>query len=329
VKRIALLILLLAASAGLAQTPATQPTSTTSPAATQPAEDPATGRITPGQAIVLGIVEGLTEYLPVSSTGHLILTSQALGLQSFTGRPGPLGPEITKNPAIDAFEVVIQLGAILAVVGLYRKHVSSMCFGLIGRDRDGLRLVSLLLVAVAPAVVVGLALHDWIVEHLFGPFPVAAALAVGGAAMIVIERSLGKTRIHTAGVNRLADIRYSQALIIGLAQCIAMWPGTSRSMVTILAALLVGINLVRAAEFSFLLALPTLGGATILAAAKDWHDLMHVAGPGVLLLGVLVSGIAAALAVKGFVAWLTRHGMLPFGIYRIALGGAVLVWFLW
>ena len=331
VTRVVLLAcLLLASSVALTESPASAPASQpASAAASQPAAQPAAAqRIDWHEAIVLGIVEGLTEYLPVSSTGHLILTSQAIGLQSFSSRPGLLGPEIDKNHAIDAFEVVIQIGAILAVVGLYRKQVASMCLGLVGRDREGLRLVTLLLVAVAPAVVLGLALHDWITEHLFGPYPVAAALAVGGAVMIVVERRLGKARIHTGGVNRLADIQYWQALVIGLAQCLAMWPGTSRSMVTILAAVLVGINLVKAAEFSFLLALPTLGGATLVAAAKDWDDLMHAAGPASLILGVVISGIAAALAVKGFVAWLTRHGMVPFGIYRILLAGAVAAWFL-
>jgi len=274
-------------------------------------------------AAIFGVVEGITEYLPVSSTGHLILTGQWLGLSRLSGESGPLGPKIEKDPALDAFEIVIQLGAILAVLGLYRRRVGQMCLGLAGRSSDGLRLLGLLLVAFLPAAVVGLVLHKPIKEFLFNPGAVAIALFTGGVAMIVIERVV--RRRGPAAVKNIDGMLWRQALIIGLAQCIAMWPGTSRSMITIVAGLLVGLDILAAAEFSFLLALPTLGAATVYEGLKSWSVLMSSAGLDGLLIGLVVSGIVAALAVKGLVKWLTGHGLLPFGIYRILLALIILL----
>ncbi len=320
-------------------------------------------KIGPGKATVLGIVEGLTEYLPVSSTGHLILTSYWMGLSKETDQPGAFGGHrIDSSPAVDAFEIVIQLGAILAVLGLYRKRVGQMVHGLAGKSSDGLRLAMLLFVAFLPAAVVGLALHKKIEEHLFGPMPVVIALVVGGILMIVVEHyfwTRRKDRIHAAlqtrpltpvGTSRAnstgpmvntlstepAIARFTkvdtmlvgQALFIGCAQCLAMWPGTSRSMITILAALVVGLDMMAAAEFSFLLALPTLGAATLFSGYKHWHELMQCTGIGGLLVGLIVSGIVAALAVKWFVRFLTRRGLMPFGVYRIIIGLVLLGYFL-
>jgi undecaprenyl-diphosphatase len=319
-------------------------------------------KISLAQAAVLGVVEGLTEYLPVSSTGHLILAGYWMGLTRETDEPGAFGGhKLEKVPAIDAFEIVIQLGAILAVIGLYRKRVTQMGKGLVGRSEQGLRLAILLFVAFIPAAVVGLALHEQIQEHLFGPMPVVIALAVGGVLMIVVERvfwTRRKARLHEATQTRsmmpiaaagstgtgprvsvLAAPRTSpftrvdtmllwQAVAIGLAQCLSLWPGTSRSMVTILAALVVGLDLVAAAEFSFLLALPTLGAATVYSLAKHHEELMASAGVGGLLVGLLVSGIVAALAVHWFVRYLTRHGLAPFGVYRIIIALVLMLYFL-
>ncbi len=317
------LLLAIAATPAAAQSAATQPTSSEPPA---PAED-IPEEISLGQAVVLGVVEGLTEYLPVSSTGHLILASHYMDLSTRSEETGPLGPKIDKNPAIDAFEVIIQVGAILAVLGLYRGQVVRMGKGLVGRDPLGKHLLICLLIAFMPAAVFGLLLHGWITEHLFSPYTVAGALMVGGVLMIVIEHIFWRRHREKRRIDTLDHIRYWQALVIGLAQCLAMWPGTSRSMVTILAAVIVGLNLVTAAEFSFLLALPTLGGATLYALLKDFGPLMEACGPLTLIVGIVVSGIAAALAVKAFVKWLTRHGMLPFGVYRIILGALVLAYF--
>jgi len=284
------------------------------------------------QAAILGVVEGLTEYLPVSSTGHLILVNHAMGLSHFTDPAHPLRSGIEKVPAVDAFDIVIQLGAILAVLGLYRKRVGQMLAGLVGRDPAGLRLTVSLLIAFLPAAVVGVALHGWIKEHLFNPISVIAALAVGGLVMIVVEHTFGRRRSRRAGTPRVTDVaqtRYWQALVIGLAQVLAMWPGTSRSMITILAALVIGFDMLAAAEFSFLLALPTLGAATVYEGAKSWHGLTGSVGVDGMLIGLVVSGVVAALAVKGFVRWLTGHGLLPFGLYRLGLAAAVFGYFMW
>ncbi|MCK5113199.1 MAG: undecaprenyl-diphosphate phosphatase [Phycisphaerae bacterium] len=279
------------------------------------------------QAAVLGVVEGLTEYLPVSSTGHLVLVSHYMDLSEQSEVSGPLGPKIIKNDAIDAFEVVIQIGAILAVVGLYRKQVKLMIKGIIRGNPKGRRLIGLLMTAFAPAAVLGLLFHAKIEEHLFSPYTVAGALIVGGVVMIVVEFFVWRPHRNEKHVSKMEHVQYWQALVIGFAQCLAMWPGTSRSMVTIMAGLIVGLNIVTAAEFSFLLALPTLGGATMFACAKDWDGLMSAAGWDSLLVGIIISGLAAAVAVKVFIKWLTHHGMMPFGIYRILLGLAVFAYF--
>ena len=306
---------------------------TTSQPASQPSSKPVEpqkkpeGHIKLWQAAVLGVVEGLTEYLPVSSTGHLVLVSHYMDLTEQSKESGPLGPKIIKNDAIDAFEVIIQIGAILAVLGLYRKQVRLMIDGIIRGNPMGRRLIGLLLTAFAPAAVFGLLFHSKIEEYLFSPYTVAGALIVGGVVMIVVEFFVWRPHRNEKHVSRMDHVRFSQALVIGLAQCLAMWPGTSRSMVTILAGLIVGLNIVTAAEFSFLLALPTLGGATAFSCVQNWDGLMNAAGWDSLLVGIIISAIAAAIAIKAFVKWLTHHGMTPFGIYRILLGLAVFAYF--
>jgi undecaprenyl-diphosphatase len=281
-------------------------------------------KITLTDAVILGVVEGVTEYLPVSSTGHLILAGHFMGMVHYTDQPGPFGKLLDKDKmkAIDSFDIVIQLGAVLAVLGLYRRRVGQMCRGLLGRDSKGLKLLGLLVIAFLPAAIVGVPLHHKIEAYLFGPVPVAYALAVVGVLMIAVEYFYRRNKT----ISRVTDldfITFRQALFIGIAQILSMWPGTSRSMITIVAALLVGLDMIAAAEFSFLLALPTLLGATVISAAGDWNVLTQVVGLGGMLVGLIVSGIVAALAIKGFVKWLTHHGLTPFGIYRII--AAVLV----
>lgn len=274
-------------------------------------------------AVTLAIVEGLTEYLPVSSTGHMILVGHLMKLTVFGQERSWLGREIIKTPAVDAFEIIIQLGAILAVLGLYRKQVARIGLGLLGRNRSGLRLAGLLAVAFLPAAVTGLLLHGAIKQHLFAPVPVAVALVAGGIVMIVAERSCA--RRPSTQATGLDSITWRQAAIIGAAQCLALWPGMSRSMVTIVAGLLAGLNIVSSAKFSFLLALPTLGSATLYEAAQSGPQLLEFAGPGAIFAGLVISAVVAALAVHGFVKWLTQHGMWPFGIYRVILGIVVLI----
>ncbi len=264
------------------------------------------------QAAILGVVEGLTEFLPVSSTGHLILTSHFMGL---TG--GEMGP----------FEIVIQAGALLAVVWLYRGRIGELFAGLV-RPGRGRALLAKLFVAFLPAAVVGLAGHHWIHEHLFGTTTVAAALIVGGV-LILITAPVVSIRTANPRYSTIDDIPLQVAFLIGLMQCLSLWPGTSRALATILAALLLGASPVAAAEFSFLLALPTLGMATLYDLAKNYHELTGPAlgGPGPLVVGLLVSAVVAVFAIKGFLRYVVSRGLAPFGWYRIALGIVVLVYF--
>ena len=249
-------------------------------------------------AAILGLVEGITEYLPVSSTGHLILTSALLGLD---------------GSGIDAFNIVIQGGAILAVLGLYRARVLGMAQGLIGQNPKGRRLLVRLLIAFAPAAVLGPILDDTIEATLFRPVPVLAALAIGGVIML----KLGKGRANSSDTDP-ADLPLRAALLIGLAQCIAMWPGTSRSMVTLAAGVALGLRPARAAEFSFLLGLPTLGGACVYKLVKDGDTVLALGTPS-LVVGILVATVSAAFAVRWLVGFLTNRGLAPFGWYRLAL----------
>ncbi|HBZ68724.1 MAG TPA: undecaprenyl-diphosphate phosphatase [Deltaproteobacteria bacterium] len=261
--------------------------------------------------MVLGLVEGITEYLPVSSTGHLILASSLLGL----------GRDEASKSALDAFEVVVQGGAILAVLGLYATRVRSLLLGLAGRDPAGLKLARNLFLAFLPAAVLGLAVHEAIKTHLFNPPAVFSALFVGGVWMIWLDRH---RRHEGRGVN---DLSARDALWIGLLQCASLWPGTSRSMMTIGAGLLIGMRATEAAEFSFLLGLPTLGAACLYELAKNVHEasqhgtpnLFQELGVKACLLGVVVATVSAAFAVRWLVSFLNRHGLAPFGWYRIAL----------
>jgi undecaprenyl-diphosphatase len=294
---------------------------TSNPNPPPPQPPPLTGKITPRNAIVLGIVEGLTEYLPVSSTGHLILTGHWLGLVE----TAPDG-RIVESQAVNSFNIVIQLGAILAVVGLYRRRVGQMFQGLLGQDKQGLALLAKLLIAFLPAAIVGVALHEQIKEQLFRPLPVAIALAFGGVLMIAAE--IFWRRRKGPRIESIDGLTYAQAFFIGMAQVLAMWPGTSRSMITIVAALLVGMAMVPAAEFSFLLALPTLGAATVYEAYKSREIIRGQIGSAIMVIGLAVSFMVAMLAIRAFVKWLTKHGMIPFGVYRILLAGAVLYFLL-
>lgn len=272
-------------------------------------------------ALVLGLVEGITEYLPVSSTGHLILANRFLGLDAGTDEAG-----LQLKEAVNAYAIVIQGGAILAVVFLYWRRLMSILLGLVGRDPNGLRLAMNLIVAFLPAAVLGLLLDDWIEEKLFGPVPVIIALVAGALLMFGVEKwrknrqpSEGNSPVSTTGSPELHHLKLSQCLTIGLLQCVAMWPGTSRSMMTIVGGYLAGLSPKRAAEFSFLLGLITLGAATGYKLLKEWHALTETLAPGPSLFGVLVAFVSAMLAVKWLVGFLSKHGLAPFAWYRIAL----------
>jgi undecaprenyl-diphosphatase len=256
-------------------------------------------------AVLLGIVEGLTEYLPVSSTGHLVLAGHLLGLRD-------------DDPATSSFEIVIQLGAILAVVAHYRALLLERARGVLARDPVALRLLAALAIAFAPAAVMGLLFRKAIKAHLFGPVPVAAALIVGGIAMIVLEAL--RARSGARGADGLERVTPRRALLIGLGQCISLWPGSSRSMCTIVAGQLCGLSTATAAEFSFLLALPTLGAATVYEGYKARHELFADGGGAALAVGLVVSFFVAWAVSATFLRYLRTRGLAPFGWYRIAAG---------
>jgi undecaprenyl-diphosphatase len=255
--------------------------------------------------IILGIVEGVTEYLPVSSTGHLILATELLGFDA---------------DAWAVFNIAIQPGAILAVVVLYWRTFRDVIIGLFQRAPSAFAFVRNIAVAFVPAVVLGVAFGDQIEQMLGSALIVAWALIVGGIAILVVEKFARPT--DSGGV---AGVTLKQSALIGLVQCLAMIPGVSRSGATILGAMSFGVDRKTAAEFSFFLAVPTLSGATALQLFKHWDDIPtgQFAWIG---LGSLVSFIVAVIVVKGFIAIVTRYGFAPFAWYRIVAGSAALVW---
>ncbi len=264
-------------------------------------------------AVLLGIVEGLTEYLPVSSTGHLLLVEAWLERYAGHGSEGGF-----------AFDVVIQFGAILAVVVYYRRLLAARVAGLARRDPAAVRLWLSLVIAFVPTAVAGLLVRKIIKAHFSGPLTVAAALVAGGILMIAVEQWQRRRGPAVATAPTLEDVTPRQAFFIGVGQCFALWPGMSRSMSTIVAGQLAGLSTAAAAEFSFLLALPTLGAATCLEAVASWHKLVASReGALSLLVGLVVSFVVALAVISAFLRYLTRYGLTPFGYYRIALGLAV------
>jgi undecaprenyl-diphosphatase len=266
----------------------------------------------PWQAFVLGVIEGITEYLPVSSTGHLVVAQRLMGIGGGTDKA-----------AADAFAISIQGGAILAVLGLYFRRILKIAAGLFGRDPEGLRLAIALVVAFIPAVLVALLSGDWIKDHLFNMPSVIAAWIAGGIAILAV--CAWKRRHPTQGDGMdLAELTWKMALVIGLLQCVAMWPGTSRSLMTIVGGMLVGLSLKSAVEFSFLLGVMTLGAATAKDSLEYGPLMLKTFGPTNLIVGFVASFVFAALAVKWLVSYLQKHGMEGFGWYRIAIGLVVL-----
>lgn len=259
-------------------------------------------------AILLGIVEGITEFLPVSSTGHLILATELLGYAA---------------EKWSVFNIAIQPGAILAIVLLYWRTFWNAFVGLFRWDPQSVAFVRNLLIAFIPAVVLGLAFGDQIELLLENAVVVAWALIAGGIAILVVER-FAKTR-DAGGV---ANVGFGTSVAIGLIQCIAMIPGVSRSGATILGAMSMGVDRKTAAEFSFFLALPTLTGATALQLVKH-REALTPDDFGLIGVGMLVSFVVAWIVVKAFLAIVTRYGFAPFAWYRIVAGAAALIWLGW
>jgi undecaprenyl-diphosphatase len=278
------------------------------------------------QATVLGLVEGLTEYLPVSSTGHLLIAERVMDI----GDSDSVSAEVRQQSkdASDAFAICIQAGAIIAVLGLYFRRVRQMLAGLLGRDRAGLLLLRNLAAGFLPAAVIGLMFNKVIKAYLFGPWPVVLAWFAGGVAILALER---RNRGNNLGVSTgmtLEEMTLKMAFIIGLAQCIAMWPGVSRSLVTIVGGMLVGLSISAAVEFSFLLGVVTLGAATAYDALKHGQVMLQTFDALPMAVGLVFAFAAAVVSVKWMVAYLNCHGLAVFGWYRVALAAATSVFIL-
>ena len=274
--------------------------------------------LTLGQAAILGIVEGLTEYLPVSSTGHLLLAERVLSIGNDPAASVEQQEQIKE--AADAYTICIQIGAIIAVLGLYFRRIRQMILGLVGKDTEGRKLLISVIAGFLPAAVIGLLFNKLIKSYLFGTWPVIIAWFVGGVVILVVSRWNKSRGDHSANSGlSIIDLTWKMALIIGFAQCIAMWPGVSRSLVTIVGGLLVGLSLSAAVEFSFLLGLITLSAATGYDALKHGQVMLQVFDIFSLIVGVVFAFVAALLSVKWMVGYLNRHGLAIFGYYRIAL----------
>lgn len=254
------------------------------------------------QALLLGVVEGLTEFLPVSSTGHLILVSDLLGFA---------------EPADGTFKIVIQLGAILAICVLYFSKLWNVLIGL-PKDPAAQRFAINVFLAFLPAAFVGALFHDIIKTVLFSPFVVCVALIVGGFAILIVERMAHQPRFHA-----VEEFTPLLSLKIGLIQCLALIPGVSRSGATILGALLMGADRKSAAEFSFFVAIPTMLGAATYDLYKS-RDALTTDGLGIIAIGFVAAFITALIVVRSVMGFISRYGFVPFAYYRIILGTAML-----
>ena len=264
------------------------------------------------QSLILGLVEGLTEYLPVSSTGHLIITQYLPGLE--------------ESAALDAYSVCIQSGAILTVLNLYFARVGEMWRGLCGKNPAGLKLGINLLLGFLPAMVIGYFLAKPIKNYLFNAETVLVTWALGGIVILLFVRysmKSGKGKCHS-GIE-LEEMNWKQALTVGFMQCIAMCPGTSRSLMTMLGGLMSGLSMAAAVEFSFLLGLITLSAATVYDFMKYGNNMVAEIGWPAMLAGTFMSWLSAIIAVKWMVNYLKKHGLSLFGWYRIAAALVMLV----
>jgi len=254
------------------------------------------------EAIVLGIVEGITEFLPISSTGHLLVVQQLFGFDTAEA-----------ERAADTYAIAIQFGAIVAVAFLYRVRIAQMCRGLFGASDEGRLLLNRLLAAFVPAAFLGAVFGDAIKEELFGPIPVIIAWTVGGVFLLVWRpRPRGGT---------LTQLSLQSAVIIGFAQAIALWPGVSRALVTLVDALLVGLSMSAALEFSFLLGLATLTAASVYDLARNGDELFDQFGLLAPALGLIAAFITAVIAVRWVVGYLASHDLRIFGWYRLGIAG--------
>jgi undecaprenyl-diphosphatase len=263
------------------------------------------------KAAILGVVEGVTEYLPISSTGHLLVASRLLGLPDEQGSAG--------LDAVNAYSVAIQFGAIVAVAGLFWRRFRDMLLGLVGRSESGRHLLVVLVIAFLPSALVGFFLNDPIEDALWGPWPIVVMWVVGGIVILVLERTgriPDRGEKAPPGVDVLAAITYRQAAVIGAAQILALAPGTSRSLTTIVGALLIGVSVPAAVEFSFLLGFATLTVASGYKLVTDGGTVIEQFGLLDPLIGVAFAFVSAVLAIKWLISYLETHSLSIFAWYR-------------
>lgn len=253
------------------------------------------------KAVFLGIIEGLTEFIPVSSTAHLLLASRLIDFSSISG---------------NLFEIVIQLGAILAICVIYRGKIFDLICNF--REKSQQKFILNLILAFMPAALIGALFHSFIKSWLFGNTVIASTLIIGGILMIAIERKPRESKFDD-----LKNITPLTSFYIGLFQCFAMIPGVSRSGATIIGGLLLGLNRKTAAEFSFFLAIPTIAAASAFDFYKNASELTS-SGFGLIIVGLLASFFSAILVIKWFINFVSKHNFIAFGFYRIALGILVL-----
>lgn len=254
------------------------------------------------KVILLGLVEGLTEFIPVSSTGHLVLAGYFLGF---------------KDPG-NTFKIAIQFGAILAICVAYREKLAWVTTGLVHKNAEAWRFTIVVLLGFLPAAVIGVFAYKSIKALLDNPWGVAWALVIGGIAILLIERMVKRVKF-----SRVEDFTPGLALRIGLVQCLAMIPGVSRSGATIMGSLLMGVDRKAAAEYSFFLAVPTMLGATVYDLYKQW-DVLNFDHAAYIAIGFVVAFVSALAVVKSLVAFVGKHGFAPFAWYRIGIGGLAL-----
>jgi undecaprenyl-diphosphatase len=267
------------------------------------------------KAAIMGVVEGLTEFLPISSTGHLILTASLL---NFTGE------------TVKVFDIAIQSGAMLAVIWEYRRKLAHTITG-VGHDPVARRFLLNVLIAFIPAAVLGLLFGKWVKEHLFHPVPVAMAFVVGGFIILWVEARHRRLygAVDTQGTRRarvesVDDMTPMDALKVGLFQCVALIPGTSRSGATIIGSILLGFSRKAATEFSFFLGIPTLMGAGAYSLLKN-RDLLRVEDIPMFAVGTVVSFFSALVCIRWLIRYVSTHDFVPFAWYRIIFGGIVLL----
>lgn len=264
------------------------------------------------ETLILGIIQGITEFLPVSSTGHLIITNHALELDT---------QEDNIKEALDAYAIIIQGGTILAILLLYWKTILGIIHGILGRNTWGKKLARNLILAFLPAASLGIILGNWIENHLFNIESIIIALITGSGIIWIIEKIRKKNTHLNNKTNTLDlnDLSIHQSLTIGALQCLAMWPGTSRSMMTIVGGYIVGLSPTKAAEFSFLLGFITLSSASAYKIFSQGTTILKILNLGPAIFGCTIAFITGALVIRWLINYLNGHGLMLFAWYRVIL----------